>query len=137
MGWKAVAAAGVASAAALSLSLPAAAADEEKVFNGIVYACAGVGLGSQDDPRWPGYPAKLVFAGGDGAYLSNVAVTIETGEGETLFEMVCDGPWLLVDLPPGKYRVAAVARNAYREEFTLTVGGDKQVEHVVRFAELR
>jgi hypothetical protein len=120
-----------------SAAVPAAAAaDEEKVVNGITYACAGVGGESQNDPRWPAYPAKLVFAGGTGDYLSNIAVTIESTKGGTVFETVCDGPWLLVNLPPDKYRITAVAEQAYRNEFTMTVGSGHQVEKIVRFPEV-
>jgi hypothetical protein len=119
-----------------SAALPAAAADQEKTFNGITYACAGVGDDSQNDPRWASYPAKLVFAGGNGDYLSDIAVSIETAKGDPVFETVCDGPFLLVNLPPDKYRIAAVAENAYRNEFTLSVGGGHQTEHIVRFPEI-
>jgi len=114
----------------------AMAADKESNFNGITYACAGVGGESQTDPRWQRYPAKLVFAGGNGDYLSNIAVSIENAKGESVFETVCDGPWLLVDLPPDKYRIAAVAENSYRNEFTLNIGSGHQVEHIVRFPEV-
>ena len=118
------------------VSSAAPAMDKEKSFNGINYACAGVGYESQNDPRWTSYPAKLVFAGGNGDYLSDIAVSIENAKGEPVFEAVCDGPWLLVNLPPDKYRIAAVAESAYRNEFTLSVGGGHQTEHVVRFPEI-
>jgi hypothetical protein len=130
----------LASAAVLAIvmgaSMAMAGPDKEKEFNGITYACAGVGGESQTDPRWQRYPAKLVFAGGNGDYLSNIAVNIENAKGEPVFEAVCDGPWLLVDLPPDKYRIAAVAENSYRNEFTMTVGSGHQVEKIVRFPEV-
>ena len=63
------------------VSSTALAMDEEKSFNGINYACAGVGGESQNDPRWSNYPAKLVFAGGNGDYLSDIAVSIENAKG--------------------------------------------------------
>ena len=59
------------------VSSTALAADQEKSFNGINYACAGVGE-SQNDPRWMSYPAKLVFAGGNGDYLADIAVSMRT-----------------------------------------------------------
>ncbi len=118
------------------VSSAALAADQEKSFNGINYACAGVGDESQNDPRWMNYPAKLVFAGGNGDYLSDIAVSIENAKGEPVFETVCDGPFLLVNLPPDKYRIAAVAESAYRNEFTLNVGDGHQTEHIVRFPEV-
>jgi hypothetical protein len=75
--------AGAAMIAALSsAALPAAATDQEKTFNGITYACAGVGDDSQNDPRWAAYPAKLEFAGGNGDYLSDIVVSIENAKGE-------------------------------------------------------
>jgi hypothetical protein len=42
----------------------------------------------------------------------------------------------MVDLPPDKYHIAAVAEQTYRNEFTLSVAGGHQTEHIVRFPEV-
>jgi len=112
------------------------AADVEQTYQGIRYACAGVSQDSRDDPRWQNYPAKFVFAGGGGSYLGDVTVSIDRTSGGTVFTAHCEAPWVLVDLPPGRYRVDAVAGQAQRQSFELAVGNNSQTERVVRFPDI-
>jgi hypothetical protein len=112
------------------------APDPEQTYGEIRYACAGVSEESRTDPRWSGYPLKLVFAAADGGFLGDVAVTVIDAVGGQVFAARCLSPWLFVDLPPGKYRVEAVARQSHAQSFPLTVGGSGQKEHTTRFAEI-
>lgn len=116
------------------------AADPVQTQNGIRYACTGVGSDSRTDPRWPGFAAKLVFAAGSGGYLSQVGTRITDGQGRQVFEVVDCGPWLLVDLPAGRYQLVATAHdgqgNTSQSRATLSVGGSGQVETIVRFPEI-
>jgi hypothetical protein len=112
------------------------APDPEQTYQGIRYACAGVSAESRDDPRWTGYPVKLVFAAADGGFLGDVDVAIADSAGSEVFSAHCLAPWLLVDLPPGKYRVEAFARQSHRQTFALTVGSGGQMEHTTRFPEI-
>ena len=112
------------------------APDQEQTYQGIRYACAGVSEESRGDARWQHYPAKFIFAGGGGDFLGDVTVTVDKAAGGTLFEAHCQAPWVLVDLPPGQYRVDAVAKQSYRQSFNLAVGGNGQTERVVRFPEI-
>jgi hypothetical protein len=112
------------------------APDPEQSYQGIRYACTGVSSESRDDPRWTAYPVKLVFAAADGSFLGDVDVTIADAAGSEVFAAHCLAPWLLVDLPPGRYRVDALARQAQRESFALTVGSGGQKEHTTRFADI-
>jgi hypothetical protein len=50
----------------------------------------------------------LTAAKGSGAYLAGVKVTITDAGGKPVLETELDGPYLLVDLLPGKYRLEAV-----------------------------
>jgi hypothetical protein len=111
------------------------APDPEQTSGGIRYACAGVSEESRTDPRWSGYPVKLVFAAADGGFLGDVSVTI-AGTGGEVFSARCLSPWLLVDLPPGRYEVEAVARQSHRQTFPLAVGAGAQTERTTRFAEI-
>jgi hypothetical protein len=112
------------------------APDAEQIYNGIRYACTGVGAEAREDPRWPAYPAKLVFATADGGYLGDVAVRVNDSAGTPIFEARCLTPWLFVQLDPGKYRIDIVARQAYRQTVEMTVGGSGQSERVVRFPQI-
>ena len=86
-------------------------ADPIRTQDGIRYACTGVGAGSREDPRWREFAAKLVFAANNGGYLSDVTTRVVDGTGKTVFTSTC-GPWLLLDLPAGRYDVTATARDS-------------------------
>jgi len=83
--------------------------DQETTIGGIGVGCTGVGQ-TKNDPRWQAYPVKLMFADAQRALLANEVVTLSTG-GATVLEVSCEGPWLLLKLPPGKsYTVEARLR---------------------------
>lgn len=50
---------------------------------------------------------KLVFARGNGEYLSQVKVAIRDSKGAPVLEETANGPWFLADLAPGTYTVTA------------------------------
>jgi hypothetical protein len=112
------------------------ASDTEQSFRNVRYACAGVSQESRDDPRWSGYPVKLVFAAADGGFLGDVKVKIGDAKGATVLQAHCNAPWLLVDLAPGNYKVEALARQDYQQSFALSVGGGRQQERTTRFPEI-
>lgn len=83
----------------------------------IEYATGGVGVSEREglDALAPDYGLKLVFAvEGSGSFLSAVAVSVSSA-GEEVFRAADTGPWLLVALPPGEYRVAAESHGHTRE----------------------
>jgi hypothetical protein len=47
-----------------------------------------------------------------GAHLADVVVTVVDAKGEPVFERRLDGPWLMIDLPLGRYEV----RSRYGQE---------------------
>lgn len=56
------------------------------------------------------YPLTLTLAGkadGRDVYLSSVPVTIRDAAGQTVLEVTTSGPYLLADLPPGRYEISA------------------------------
>jgi hypothetical protein len=107
--------------------------DPVQTVDGIQYACTGVGMDSRDDPRWSEFSTKFVFAAQNGGYLGDVAVTVEDGDGRQVFSAECLAPWMLVDLPSGRYQVRAVARDAYDQQMTLSVDEGRQTTRIVRF----
>lgn len=95
---------------ALLLSLPALAApslplNKPTTVDGITTVCTGIGEEHQNDPRWSAFPLKIVFAGKDGQWVTDADISI-TRDGTGLLDVHCGGPWLLVKLPAGRYRVA-------------------------------
>jgi hypothetical protein len=78
--------------------------------NGIRYISGGIGADEQAriEAAQAQYPVKLVFADSNGAYMSNVDVTVSNAStGETVLGLQTDGPILLMDLKPGNYTVKA------------------------------
>ena len=92
--------------AGTAMTLPALAVqDTPDEINGIDTVCTGVGSG-KDDPRWSGYPVKLVLASPSGANLAGAHVTLRKAR-TILVETDCDAPWILFDPEPGEYTVTA------------------------------
>lgn len=125
-----------------ALGLAAAGPDpapEAKVMTkeGIRYACTGISVGARQDPRWGDFSTKLVFTADQGAYLADVAVRIEEESGGQVFQAHCDSPWLVIDLPKGKYDVFATARDSYESSVELTVDGQQQTSAILSFSQIR
>lgn len=114
--------------------------DEVQTHDGVRYACTGIAHDSRDDPRWAEFPAKLVYSVNGGGYLSDVLTRIEDGQGNAVFTMRCNGPWLLVDLPPDSYRVIATAEDrqgqVHQKTKTMSVGASGQSETNIQFSEI-
>lgn len=65
------------------------------------------------------YSTMLEFAAaGSGAYLSDVHVLVRQLDGKVIFDAVSEGPFLLIDLAPGRYGLMA------------NYGGVEQVQHI-------
>lgn len=65
---------------------------------------------------------------GKGAYSSGEQVTIKTAKGSTIFTANSDGPFMLVDLPNGRYAVSATDDGQTQTRW-VTVG-NKSHQHV-------
>ena len=101
--------------------------------NGIKYACAGIGKVSRNDPRWKAFPLKLVFAAANGDFLGDPAVTVTDGAGQQVFQAQCNGPWVLIELPAGAYKIHATGqKGAYAKDFPIVVTAGKQTSKTVR-----
>jgi len=93
--------------AVIAMSVCAAAApDTTMTQNGVDAVCTGVGS-AKDDPRWDAYPVKVVFSNGAQEFVAGEHVTLSRG-GQTLVRMDCDGPWVLLRAPAGKYTLSAM-----------------------------
>jgi len=109
--------------------------DVEKIYQGVPYACSGVG-NSQDDPRWKTYPLKLMFTAAGKAYVANVGVSILDSRGNEVLRVTCDAPWLLARLGPGTYTVSAQAYGSTIKRTKVSVPASGQNELAIRFPEI-
>ena len=93
--------AGVAAAAEPELPVPIQQYETVRYYSG--------GVGIEERRQLPQlYPLKVVFRTDRGHLLCNAEVTVSSA-GKTVFRGGADnGPWLIVDLPPGSYDITAV-----------------------------
>jgi len=96
-------------------------------INGVQTACTGVSSEARMNPEWKDYSLRLEFAGRGGQYLGDATVNV-TGNGHDV-SVHCAGPWVLMMLPPGTYRVATNVADAGQKTVTVHVPG----RTVVRF----
>jgi hypothetical protein len=114
----------VAFAACLGLAPQDAAAQAVKTKS--------TGVGHAERTVAAGYSVRFEFAELTGAYMGNVAVQVKDASGNTVVNTVSVGPWLLADLAPGAYRIAATAANGKKQGAAFVVEGGKT--QIVRLA---
>ena len=81
--------------------------------SGIAYITGGVTIDERQEmmAQRNNYSLLLKVAAKSGKYLGDSVVKITDQDGATVFECTTDGPWLLVDLPVGRYTVSATGLN--------------------------
>ena len=109
--------AGLACGAALLLTASAALAQTAQVpempmdravnLGGVEAACTGIGLDARDDPQWLAYPVRVEVSNVLNEYLTGAIISVADEAGRPVLEANCGGPWLLLKLAPGRYRVMA------------------------------
>jgi hypothetical protein len=67
--------------------------------------------------------AVLTAAKGSGAFLSDIHVRITDAHESQVLDTVMDGPWLLVDLPAGRYTITATL-NGQVQKTSLSLGNN-------------
>jgi hypothetical protein len=111
----------VVSAFALSGAGEAGAISEAKTTQGETYISGGVALGERamldrkraDFSLWVATAVKKT-----GSYLSDVLIRISDPGGKTVLDARLDGPWLLMNLKPGRYTVEARFRDQMQRKTT-------------------
>jgi hypothetical protein len=68
----------------------------------------------------------MTAARGDDTTLPGVRVRVLDGEQAAGFDRVLHGPWLLIDLPPGRYEVDASHRGLRQRQPVVIGAGDHQ-----------
>ena len=65
-----------------------------------------------------GYPLALTFAAqrdGNADYVANVNVSIQDAHGKPVLQTTAEGPYMLVKLPAGRYKVSATYNGTAQE----------------------
>lgn len=83
----------------------------EQTGGQVPHLSGGVGLDEREQmlAQEKNFNLKLTFAAQSGPYLANVDLAIRDAAGATLLTLASDGPIVLVQLPPGSYRIEASA----------------------------
>ena len=90
-------------------------------INGVETVCTGTTTDVRADPQWRAYPFHLEFAGKGGQYLGDEQVNV-TGNGQSV-SVKCEGPWVLMKLPAGTYKVSADVPEGGHRDFSMRVPG--------------
>ena len=100
---------------------PALDDGQPMMVNGIETVCTGTTTDVRDDPRWRAYSLRLEFTGKDGQYLGDETVNV-SGNGHSV-SVHCGGPWVLMKLPNGSYKVSADVAEAGHKDVTVRAPG--------------
>lgn len=95
--------------------------------NAVQYFSAGLGK-EERSLSYPPYSLKLIFVKGERAFLAGVAVEVINSEQTTLVSIPGEevlGPWLFLNLAPGKYVVKATDSSGVTIEKSITLSGGK------------
>jgi hypothetical protein len=109
--------------------------DTPVMVNGVETACTGIGLAARNDPRWKAFPVRLEFSGPHSEYLSDETVFIEGAGGAQVMAVSCQGAWLLLKLPKGRFVVRARinGETAKERSMTITTPASGQARFVLQF----
>ncbi len=94
---------------------------EEKIQGEVRYATGGIGAdeAAAFKAAAPKYPLELLFAqkaSPNDVYLTGVQVIVRGPSGQVLLDTVSSGPFLLLRLPAGKYRIEASSDGAVKQQ---------------------
>lgn len=111
-----------------------AAVTEGRTADGHRYVAGGIGTEEVDAMRQqaPAYSLQLITAARTGAYLANTHVRIVNAGDALVLDTTIDAPWLLVDLPAGRYTVRATHASGTVER-RLTIAPGKPQRVVLQF----
>lgn len=101
----------------------------------IEYFSAGLGK-EERSLTYPPFALKLIFVQGDRAYLARVTVNILKADGSPLLLIPggeVEGPWLFINIPPGRYMVNGTDSTGTTIKKTIAVASDGQTVIHFRF----
>jgi hypothetical protein len=95
----------------------------------VEYVSGGIGLDESEAMKAAAkdYPLALTFAAqrdGKADYVANVGVSIHDAQGKPVLQATAEGPYMLVKLPAGRYKVSATYNGAAQDrEISVQNGG--------------
>lgn len=94
---------------------------DEKTQGNVRYVTGGIGADAVAafKAAAPKYPLELLFAqkaSPNDVYMAGVHVTVKGAAGQTVLDAVSGGPFLLAQLPPGKYRIEASSEGVVKQQ---------------------
>lgn len=124
---------GLLAAALATTAITAHALTEGSTIDGRRYLSGGIGVDEVETLRQqaPGFSLQVITAAPSGAYLAGTRVRIVDAQQAPVLDTTTDGPWLLVDLPPGRYTLQATheGRTVERRLNVGSGGGQRVVLH--------
>jgi hypothetical protein len=121
---------------ALTWSLqPAAAMVRGTTELGVPFVSGGVGteeVATLSDEKKRYAVAILTAARGSGEFLADVRIRISDAQSRLVLDTVMDGPWLLVNLPAGRYQIEA-SKNALVQKKSVALGAGDHRQTVFYF----
>ena len=141
-GWRALALAGLASVAVPVLAAASVNMPAEQYQGPVGYVTGGVGsaeakLFEQQSSRHPLAIELLEHAGKANEFTADAMVKIADRHGQTVLDTKADGPFLLVDLPPGRYSIQARLNNQTLRKSSVMVAPDKTAREIFEFGSSR
>ncbi|KRC86155.1 hypothetical protein D3C87_707040 [compost metagenome] len=93
----------------------------------VEYVSGGIGIDESEAMKAAAshYPLALTFAAqrdGKADYVADVAVVIRDAQGKSVLQVTAEGPYMLVKLPAGSYKVSATY-NGKAQEREVSVQG--------------
>lgn len=94
---------------------------------GLRYFVGGVGVDKRKhiDENFSNYSLRVEIAEKSGAYTADARIRIRDKDGRTHLDILQEGPVLVIDLPPGQYRLEAEL-DGKSQTRKVTVKGDRQ-----------
>jgi hypothetical protein len=110
------------------LGVAQAAVIEGRTADGHRYVAGGIGIEEVDQLRAQAaaYSLQLITAARGGEYLAGTHVRILGAGNEAVLDTRIDAPWLLVDLPAGRYTVIATYSGTTQERRLTVAPGQSQ-----------
>jgi hypothetical protein len=116
--------------ALLAGAMPAIALERGATEDGWPYLAGGFGIEERDQLEQARREYRLrvtTAARGSGAYLSGVRLRIADASGRSVFDREIAGPWLLIDVAPGRYSLRATLKGETVEQ-QVTLGATDRRE---------
>lgn len=126
--------AAVAAALALGVATAHGALTEGRTADGHRYVTGGIGTEEVEALRQEAssFSLQLITAARTGAYLASTKVRIIGPGNNAVLDTTMDAPWLLVDLPAGRYTVQAT-HDGKTIEHRVALGGARPRQVVLHF----